>query len=90
MFRAMSALFSAASPEKMDGNTKLRTILETMGRATSETMGPAELPTLLLQKGGSIIIQGEEGRVKVIYFSTQMSSQSSTWKMTTQIKLDLT
>ena len=27
---------------------------------------------------------------KVIHFSTQMSSQSSTWKMTTPIKLDIT
>ena len=29
-------------------------------------------------------------RVKVIQFSTQMNSQNSTWKMTTQIKLDIT
>ena len=27
---------------------------------------------------------------KVIHFSTQMSSQSSTWEMTAQIKLDIT
>ena len=29
------------------------------------------------------------GTVKVIHFSTQMSNRSSTWKMTTQIKLDI-
>ena len=29
-------------------------------------------------------------RIKVIQFSTQMNSQNSTWKMTTQIKLDMT
>ena len=29
-------------------------------------------------------------KLKVIHFSTQMSSQSPTWKMTTQIKLDIT
>ena len=29
-------------------------------------------------------------KIKVIHFSTQMSSQSSTWKMATQIKLDIT
>ena len=36
------------------------------------------------------LISFSNKRFKVIHFSTQMSSPNSAWKMTTQIKLDIT
>ena len=36
-----------------------------------------------------IVLVKNLNQLMVINFSTQMSSQSSTWKMTTQIKLDI-
>ena len=46
---------------------------------------PTELFTLIL-----FCLGAQTYYLKVIHFSTQIGSQSSIWKMTTQIKLDIT
>ena len=43
---------------------------------------------VLLDK--EVVMCNKNLRLKVIHFSTMMSNHSSTWKTTTEIKLDIT
>ena len=70
----------------------LKECIKGLYRKLSESMDQTPRISLRLFRNHrwKTVPQGHEHAFTVIHFSTQMSSQSSSWKMTPQIKLDIT